>query len=142
MQAPVVDSRFRLIAPLGAGGMGEVYQALDTATGLVLALKIVPRSIASDVDLAAEFEIAARLRHPNIVRIFDYGRTPQGEAYFTMEYLPGVDLRTYLPEPDLSSLYRLTSQICDALAYLHGRGLLHGDLKPSNILVAGSGADA
>jgi signal transduction histidine kinase len=137
----VVD-RYRLEARLGSGGGGEVYRARDEATGDVVALKLVPFERAGEGALHAEFEVASSLRHPNIVRVREYGFSDEGKSYFTMDVVDGVSIVDHQIDLDLATLYRLASQLCSSLSYLHGRGLLHGDLKPSNVLVAGCGTGA
>lgn len=119
-----------------------MYRARDEATGDVVALKLVPFERAGEEALHAEFEVASSLRHPNIVRVREYGFTDEGKSYFTMDVVDGVSIVDHQIDLDLPTLYRLASQLCSSLSYLHGRGLLHGDLKPSNVLVVGRGADA
>src|SRR5690349_6771445 len=87
-----IPGRYQVLGTLGEGGMGVVYRVRDEATGAEVALKVVPRS-GGRSGLSAEFAALARLEHPNIVRVFDLGRTESGDDYFTMELVRGRDLR-------------------------------------------------
>ena len=140
----VVNQRHRVVRPLGAGGMGEVYLVEDLlAGGRLLALKTV-RSAAENPatldSLKREFEAMTRFRHPNLAGVYDFGRLAGEEAhFFTMEYVEGADLLDATETLGVGELCSLLVQLCRALEYLHSRGFLHRDLKPSNILVAGGG---
>ena len=120
---------YEILAPIGAGGMGEVWKARDTRLGRLVAIKrlTVPRP--------ARFEHEARtiaaLNHSNICQLYDIGAD-----YMVMEYVDGAPLRGPLPPPEV---VRLTLQIVSALAEAHSHGILHRDLKPSNILLTRKG---
>src|SRR6202158_5772284 len=120
---------YEILAPIGAGGMGEVYKARDTRLDRVLAIK------KSAERLSERFENEARaiaaLNHPNICQIYDVG-----ENYLVMEFVDGTPLKGPLP---LDQALKYAAQICDALAAAHKKGIIHRDLKPANILVTGSG---
>ncbi|MBI4508958.1 MAG: tetratricopeptide repeat protein [Deltaproteobacteria bacterium] len=126
--------RYRILERLGEGGLGTVYRAEDLATQEIRALKIMPRA-AGRAHLRGEFLALARLHHDNIVRVFDFGTTPEGEDFFTMELVRGRDLKTAAPPPTSESFYPLIGGVARALAFLHARGMVHADIKPSNILV-------
>ncbi len=144
--------RYRLLEPLGQGGMGMVYRAHDRLTGQAVALKqitVAPQELhfssrpASDdqhqllLSLAQEFKLLASLRHPNIISVFDYGFDAERRPYFTMELLEEVQtLREAGRRQPLQVQIDLLVQTLQALAYLHRRGILHHDLKPENVMVS------
>jgi predicted Ser/Thr protein kinase len=129
-----------ILGLLGHGGMGAVYQARQRGLDRLVALKILPPQISAEHAFAERFareaRALARLSHPNIVTVFDLGKSG-ALYYFLMEFVDGMNLR------QLMETYRLTPretlgivpQICDALEYAHGEGIVHRDIKPENILV-------
>ena len=131
---------YEIITPLGAGGMGEVYRALDTRLDRTVAVKILPESFASDVDRLQRFEHEARvlsaLNHPNLLSIFDVG-TQGGIHYLVSEFLEGQTLRERLssgPLPQRRST-DCAMQIASGLSAAHDKGIVHRDLKPENVFV-------
>src|SRR2546422_4984020 len=131
--------------PLGAGGMGEVYRALDTRLERTVAIKILPGHLASDPALRARFEREARavsaLSHPHICTLHDIGEQ-DGVHYLVMEHLEGETLVRRLargPLPPEEAL-RVAVQIAQALALAHRQGVIHRDLKPGNIVLTKNGA--
>jgi hypothetical protein len=141
----VVAERYRIVALLGRGGMGEVYRAEDLKLGHVVALKFLPSSPQNDaVALAAfhaEVRNARQVSHPNVCRVYDIGEV-NGQHFLTMEYIDGEDLASLLRRigrlPGDKAL-ETAHQICAGLAAAHDCGLLHRDLKPANIMLDGRG---
>ncbi len=134
---------YRVVAPSGAGGMGEVYRARDTKLDRDVALKILPPEIAS-AEALRRFEQEARaassLNHPNIVAIYDVGRA-ESIAYIAMELVEGQTLRGLMvggPMPMKEAL-RVAAKIADVLASAHEKGVVHRDLKPENVMISHDG---
>lgn len=140
MIGQVLDGH-EIVRPLGAGGMGEVYLARGEG-GALRAFKIV-RADAVDAKVTGRFKREAltlgRLRHPNIIEISDAGQTPAGALYLGMEYVAGPNLQSAIdkhgPYPVADALAILT-QLASALAYAHGAGVVHRDLKPPNVILS------
>ena len=135
---------YEILAPLGAGGMGEVYRARDTKLGRDVAVKVLPADLANDPESLSRFEREARavaqLSHPNILAIHDFGR--QGEtAYAVMELLEGETLRARLEHGALPArkAAELAVQIAEGLGAAHEKGIVHRDLKPENLWVTKEG---
>lgn len=143
------DKRYILHETLGQGGMGVVYRATDRLTGQIVALKriIMPpdrlmfaacehKNGGSHAAMAQEFRSLASLRHPNIIKVFDYGFEEMCCPYFTMEYLDNA--QTIIETGQGRSIperVNLLGQVLQTLVYLHRQDILHRDLKPENILV-------
>jgi serine/threonine protein kinase/Tol biopolymer transport system component len=135
---------YEILAPLGAGGMGEVYRARDTRLERTVAVKVLPAHLSSDPQLRLRFEREARaistLSHPHICTLFDVGRQDETD-YLVMELLEGETLHTRLkkgPLP-LEQVLRFGTEIASALAAAHRRGIVHRDLKPGNVMLTKSG---
>jgi serine/threonine protein kinase len=130
---------------VGRGGMGAIYHARQTALDRDVALKIIAREVAGDTAFIERFEreakTLARLSHPNIVTIFDYGRTIDGQAYLIMEFVDGINLREAMKSNsvDRADSLELISTICQTLKYAHSKGVVHRDIKPENILLGEDG---
>jgi serine/threonine-protein kinase len=137
--------RYRIVALLGRGGMGEVYRADDLTLGQPVALKFLPEEAANDPGLLERFRgevrIARKVSHPNVCRVYDVGEV-DGLTYFTMEYVDGEDLASLLRRigrlPTDKAL-EMARQLCAGLAAAHSKGVLHRDLKPANIMLDGRG---
>lgn len=141
----LVASRYRIIALLGKGGMGEVYRADDLTLGQAVAMKFLPDEAARDEGLLERFRnevrMARRVSHPNVCRVYDVGEV-DGQTFFTMEYIDGEDLASLLRRigrlpPDKA--LEIARELCAGLAAAHTKGVLHRDLKPANIMLDGRG---
>ena len=141
----IVASRYRLVALLGRGGMGEVYRADDLTLDQAVALKFLPEGIAASDTRVAQFHnelrIARQVSHKNVCRLYDLGET-EGRRFLTMEYVDGEDLSSSLRRfgrmpPDKA--VQIARQLCAGIAAAHDKGVLHRDLKPSNVMLDGNG---
>jgi serine/threonine-protein kinase len=141
----LLAGRFRIVAPLGRGGMGEVYRADDLKLGQTVALKFLPDELMHDPARLAQFHnevrIARTISHRNVCRTYDVGDA-DGRPFLTMEYVDGEDLASLLrrigrfPQEKAVEVAR---QICAGVAAAHERGVLHRDLKPANVMIDGEG---
>ncbi len=135
---------FEIIAPLGAGGMGEVYLALDMRLERHLAIKLLPLESTREVDRVRRFiqeaKAASSLNHPNIITIYEIGEM-EGSYYIATELIEGQTLRHRLREnrPNLNDALNITLQIVNAVAAAHAAGIIHRDLKPENVMVRPDG---
>ncbi len=136
----LILGRYRALRPLGSGGMGQVWLARDESSGLDVALKIVAREGKSGSRAEREARAASSLRHPRCQRIISLARDPS-HVYIAYEYVPGRTLREALRANELGDreAIEVAAQICDALAHAHGKGIVHRDVKPSNVLIEESG---
>jgi serine/threonine-protein kinase len=141
----LLAGRFRLVAALGRGGMGEVYRADDLTLGQTVALKFLPPHLADDPDRLASFRkevaVARQVSHPNVCRVYDLAEVDD-QPFLTMEYVDGEDLASLLrrigrvPEDKATAIAR---DLCYGLAAVHELGLLYRDLKPANVMLDGKG---
>jgi tRNA A-37 threonylcarbamoyl transferase component Bud32 len=133
--------QLEILELLGQGGMGVVYKARQQQLDRLVALKILPPQIGRTEAFAERFtreaRSLARLSHPRIVMIYDFGRTGSGLYYFIMEFVDGTDLRRVIQSGELSTSEALAiiPQVCEALQYAHEEGIVHRDIKPENILL-------
>ena len=137
----VLDGRFEVREPLGRGGMGTVYRAIQLSVDREVAIKVVHPKLADDRQAAKRFlreaRLASRLNLPSVVQVIDFGQTDDGVLYLVMELLRG---RTLAKEQagqrlPLKRVLAIGSQLCDALEAAHAQGIVHRDLKPGNIVV-------
>src|SRR5512135_343822 len=142
---PAKIGPYEIVAPLGAGGMGEVFRARDAKLGREIAIKVLPESMAEDRARRLRFEQEARsasaLNHPNILTIYDIGEA-DGALYIAMELVEGKSLRELLASGEplpTRRLLDLAVQIAEGLAKAHGAGIVHRDLKPENLMVSKDG---
>ena len=135
---------YEIVAPIGKGGMGEVYRARDPKLGRDVAIKVLPHEMASDSNRLRRFEWEARaasaLNHPNIVTIYEIGEH-DGSPFIVMEYVEGATLREILTVAPLprDKLFRYATQLAEGLAKAHQAGIVHRDLKPDNIVISKDG---
>ena len=120
---------YEILAPIGAGGMGEVYKARDTRLDRIVAIKVSKTEFSERFE--REAQAIAALNHPNICQLYDVGPN-----YLVMEYIEGTPLKGPLP---LDQALKYAAQICDALDAAHKKGITHRDLKPGNIMLTKSG---
>jgi tetratricopeptide (TPR) repeat protein/tRNA A-37 threonylcarbamoyl transferase component Bud32 len=136
---------YEILSEIHRGGQGVIYEALQRATKRKVVLKtLLHGALATSHQqrrFEREIELAAALRHPNIVTIYEAGRTDAGQHFFTMELVDGVPLHTYVRDVQVPRRARLELflKICDAVHYAHESGVIHRDLKPSNIMVDAAG---
>jgi serine/threonine protein kinase len=144
----IIDGRYRVLARLAAGGMGEVLKVEHIELGKKLALKVMLPALSSDDEFVARFKTEAvavsRIGHPNIIDVTDFGRTPEGRFYFVMELLEGLTLASALhrggPMP-VERVAKVGSQAARALAAAHAVGIVHRDLKPENLMLVRRGEE-
>ena len=135
---------YEILAPIGAGGMGEVYRARDAKLDRDVAVKVLPSQLTSNPDALARFEREAKavaaLSHPNILAIFDFG-THDGVSYAVTELLEGETLRGKLDGSTVTHRQAVdwALQIARGLSAAHGKGVVHRDLKPDNVFVTNDG---
>lgn len=141
--------KYRIVARLGRGGMAEVYKAYQPGLNRYVAIKVLHGHLADDEDFIGRFEreatAVARLRHPNIVQVYDFD-VESGLYYMVMEFVEGPTLKAELKERSVKGLIftlpeaaRIFSTLASAIDYAHSRGMVHRDLKPANIMFTAEG---
>ena len=141
----LLAGRYRIISPLGKGGMGEVYRADDIRLGQPVALKFLPGALAADPGrlekLVDEVRIGRQISHPNVCRLYDIAEA-DGHHFLVMEYVDGEDLASLLrrigPISGVKAL-EIARGMCAGLAAAHEKGIIHRDLKPANVMIDGRG---
>ncbi len=145
---PLIGSiigNFSVLRKLGSGAMGSVYLGEHEDVGKQVAIKILAAHLTHDANMVDRFMLEARaigiLEHPNIVEMFDFGILEDGRCYYTMEYLQGETLSRRMKHGGFSllELTVILQQVCDALFVIHEKGIIHRDMKPSNIFLAKKG---
>lgn len=131
---------YEIVAPLGEGGMGAVYKAYQPAMERFVAVKVLSRTLAESNEFTSRFQreaiLLAQLQHPHILPVFDYGQK-DGYSYIVMPFLQNGTLAELLHarRRTLSEIHQIMTQIGGALGYAHARGMIHRDVKPSNVLI-------
>ena len=132
-------TRYRLVGPIGAGGMGAVFEVEDEVLKRRLALKVVDVPLDGEAPaeaLLGEARVLARLEHPGLVPVHDAGRLPDGRAFYAMKLVQGKRLDAALARlTTLPERLRLFLRVCEPVAFAHANGVVHRDLKPSNVMV-------
>lgn len=138
----LVTERYRIVRKIGEGGMGTVYEAHHEAIEKRIALKVLHEQYSSSPEVLERFKqeavSASRIKHQNVIDVFDFGQLPSGACFIAMEYLDGMDLGDALQKRGAfpaDEAIRITIQICRALGLGHTRGVVHRDLKPENIFL-------
>jgi len=145
LEAGTRIGRYEIQSLIGAGGMGEVYRALDTELNRPVALKFLHADVATDQDRMSRFiqeaRAASALNHPNILTVFDIGQTDAGARFFATEFVQGTTLREHMNARrlKLGEVLDFVSQIASALAAAHAEGIVHRDIKPENVMVRADG---
>tara|TARA_R110002096_G_scaffold91625_21_gene207379 strand:- start:501 stop:2285 length:1785 start_codon:yes stop_codon:yes gene_type:complete len=136
---------FKVHRRLGRGGMGAVYLATQLNLEREVAIKLLPEQLAVDPEFEARFNrearLMAKLAHPNIVPVFDFGETNAGHRFYVMEYVPGGHLGEEMRDEGLpvERAFSVFGQVCAGMKHAHDKGLIHRDLKPANILLGETG---
>jgi serine/threonine protein kinase len=145
IQAGRMLGPYRIINQIGQGGMATVYKAYQPSVDREVAIKVLPSQLAGSPEFATRFQqearIIAKLEHPHILPVFDYGES-DGIAYFVMRYMDAGTLKDKMVEGrplPLHEIDRLFTQLAEALSYAHSRGVIHRDLKPANVLIDAHG---
>ncbi|MCU0624734.1 MAG: serine/threonine protein kinase, partial [Gemmatimonadaceae bacterium] len=138
----VIAERYHILKKLGEGGMGQVYLAEHVKMGRKSAVKVMHAAMNADADAVSRFNReaanAARISHPNVCAIYDFGETPDGMIYLAMEFIEGQSLTAIVEQAGALAPSRagdLVRQVGAALAVAHDQGIVHRDLKPDNIMV-------
>lgn len=140
-----VADRYEILAKVGAGGMSDVYKAMDHVLSRAVAIKVLKQEFADDVNFVTKFrteaQSAAGLEHPNIVNIYDVG-SEDGIHYIVMEYVEGITLKTYIEKKKQLSYKEAISiaiQVGRGIEAAHNKNIIHRDIKPQNIMISTEG---
>jgi serine/threonine protein kinase len=135
----LIDQCFRVESLLGQGGFGAVYRCRDLRNDSLVTVKLL-RSFMKGKGtspLHSEFSILRRLRHPNLARIIDFGRIDgSGSLYIAQEYVEGKNLFVATADKEVRQVVEILAELCRTVQFLHDHGVIHGDLKPGNVLIA------
>ena len=137
-----VLGNYRIVEKIASGGMATIYKATNIKTGALAVLKVPYDQFQNDHRFVERFrreaQLGQKLLHENIIRLYEYGKSQDGQIYIAMEYLPGIDLRGYLDrygKMPVKEAVRTVAQVCRALGYAHDKGIVHRDIKPENIML-------
>jgi len=134
--------QYEVLSLLGRGGMGAVYKARQVELDRLVAIKLLPLEVSVDRDFADRFRLEARamakLDHPNIISVYEFGATAEGHLFFVMAFVAGANLHDTIHGPGVTpgQALEIIAGVCDALAYAHGKGVVHRDIKPANVMVS------
>jgi len=132
---------YQFVEFIDRGGMGAVYKAVQKSLNRIVAVKLLPQVNRNKESFAERFKreahALAQLNHPHIIAVHDFGETADGQMYYVMEFVSGMDLQHLLrrQSPEPRQILRIITQVCEALQYAHERGIVHRDIKPANILI-------
>jgi predicted Ser/Thr protein kinase len=132
---------YKFLEFIERGGMGAVYKAVQKSLNRTVAVKLLPQVHRNKESFAERFKreahALAQLNHPHIVAVHDFGETPDGQMYYAMEFVAGMDLQQMLKRnpPGPKQILKIITQVCQALQFAHEKGIVHRDIKPANILV-------
>ena len=141
VEAARLFPNYEITEMIGRGGMGVVYKGRQTSLDRMVAIKLLPLEVSIDRDFGDRFvreaRTMAKMNHPNIVSVFDFGNTTEGHLYFVMEFVEGTTLHHLIKSVGLkaSQALEIIVRVCEALQYAHSEGVIHRDIKPANILV-------
>jgi serine/threonine protein kinase len=133
--------QYEMLGMIGRGGMGAVYKARQIALDRFMAIKLLPLEVSVDREFSDRFvreaQTMARLNHPHIISVYDFGKTMEGHLYFAMEFVDGVNLHEMIHGPGIppAQALEIIEGVCDALEYAHAKGVVHRDIKPANVMV-------
>ncbi|MFZ2281325.1 MAG: serine/threonine-protein kinase [Prosthecobacter sp.] len=132
---------YKFLQFIERGGMGAVYKAVQKSLNRTVAVKLLPQVHRNKESFAERFKREAHalalLNHPHIIAVYDFGETPDGQMYYVMEFVSGMDLQQLLKRdpPEPRQILKIITQVCEALQFAHEHGIVHRDIKPANILV-------
>jgi serine/threonine-protein kinase len=152
VQDPLIGTtlagHYEIISLIGHGGMGVVYKARHNLMDRIVAIKMLHANLVSDSMSVKRFQqeskAASRISHPHVITVYDFGISPQGQPYIVMDYLEGISLADVIKNEGQVSVERcikIISQACDALEHAHRQGVVHRDLKPTNIVLVETDED-
>ncbi len=132
---------YKFLEFIERGGMGAVYKAVQKSLNRTVAVKLLPQVHRNKESFAERFKreahALAQLNHPHIIGVHDFGETPDGQMYYVMEFVAGMDLQHLLKRnpPEPRQILKIITQVCEALQFAHEHGIVHRDIKPANILI-------
>lgn len=142
----IIGGKYKVIEIIGSGGMSEVFKAIDVSTKRTVALKLLRPKYMTNPESVSRFQLeakaASRLDHKNIVHVYEFGMTEQGQHYLAMEHVSGKSLSNLVKDSGrlaIARTWQILLQTCDALTQAHDKGVIHRDLKPSNIMILDDG---
>lgn len=138
----MIAHRYKILEEIGSGGIGKVFKALDRFSNQQVAVKVLSLLEPEHVErFKREYLLLRKLSHPHIVPVYDFGFSEKAEPYFVMEYIDGKEWKTFLRPWDESKFWPLILSIVETIDFLHAKEIIHGDIKPSNILISSSPQD-